>query len=403
MAKFIRKTDEQNKSFLVRGDTGIGKSVVVKEEAKRVAENEGRDFVVWNDLDKEERKEFCRGEVDLSEKFLYIDKRFAESDPTDTKGIPDLDGDEFTVWQVPMWVVACTNEETRGYLFLDEFNQAPNLVQASFYNLVLDREISGRSLSDGIHVLGAGNRVEDSSAVNEMPDPLKDRFVTVTLNPPQANPDTDDSDWLDWAVENDIDSRIVSFLSSEVGRDQIHRHYQEGTDEGLNESIFPTPRSWEMASDLIEDIERDYESLRMFVSSCVGKTAAQRFKTYVEELHNQDVKKYIEDPSKASEINQGLSLDEQYKIVTALGRKIAESPVEIEGEEYSQDEVLTSIVEVGFQLKTAELNIMLLKVAKLNYNSSISEDETDFTQYMSETCSEELLQQFDDRLKKFLL
>lgn len=388
----IEKTDEEKESLIVRGDTGIGKSVVVKEKAKKMAENEGREFLEWNDLSVEKREEIVEGEVDYEEVFIFIDKRFAESDPSDTKGIPDLDGD-YTKWKVPLWVMAITQENVRGYVFLDEFNQAPSIVQASFFSLILDREIVERKLSDGIHIVGAGNRVQDSSAVNQMPDPLKDRFVDVTLRPPKADIGEGDYNWADWAVENDIDSRVVSFLSSKVGEDQIHRQFQEGEDE----DVFPTPRSWERVSDLIKDMNTNHEMMATFTSSCVGDTAANRFITYVQELENQNIEEYIHNPEKAEEVNEINSIDEKYKIITALGHTI----VQVEEYEYDQEEICRRLMKIGFKLDVVELHTMLIRVAKLAFNGeNEGEDEVSFSEFVVENYEEP--QEIENRIGKYL-
>lgn len=399
LEKMIRRSDKTKESLTVRGDTGIGKSVVVKETARDVAEEEEREFVEWSELTIDERESLINNEeveiegesLELDSVFLFIDKRFAESDPSDTKGIPDLNED-YVKWKIPLWVKAITKADVRGYLFLDEFNQAPNIVQASFFNLILDREIVERKVSDRVAIIGAGNRIEDSSAVNQMPDPLKDRFINVTLKPPKADMSGEGYDWAEWAIANDIDTRIISFLSSDMGEDQIHREYQD-TEVG-EDTIFPTPRSWERVSDLIKDMDTNYELMRKYVTSCVGETAGNRFLKYVEELENQNIEKYIEDPSKASEINNKTSIDQQYKIITAIGHTINQT----ERFTYDQEELCERIMDVGFELETVELHAMLIRIAKLSYNSK---NEEKFRRLVVESYGEKIAN-IEDRVGKYL-
>ena len=75
-----------------------------------------------------------------------IDIRAPLLDPTDLRGIPAVVGDR-AEWFAPSFLPRA--DATPGILFFDELNAAPPIVQASLYQLVLDRRIGEYTLPDG--------------------------------------------------------------------------------------------------------------------------------------------------------------------------------------------------------------------------------------------------------------
>ena len=91
-----------------------------------------------------------------------LDIRASLLDPTDLRGIPAIESGQ-AVWTPPSFLPQ--DPDSKGILFFDELNAAPPLVQASLYQLTLDRRIGEYRLPDGWRILGAGNRAEDASVV----------------------------------------------------------------------------------------------------------------------------------------------------------------------------------------------------------------------------------------------
>ena len=79
-----------------------------------------------------------------------IDLRLSLLDPTDLKGIPFYEKDSHTaLWAPPSFLP----REGRGILFLDELNAAAPAVQASAYQLILDRKVGEYTLPEGGRLL----------------------------------------------------------------------------------------------------------------------------------------------------------------------------------------------------------------------------------------------------------
>jgi MoxR-like ATPase len=64
-------------------------------------------------------------------------------DPVDLRGLPFLGPDGRSKWATPDFLP----QGGSGILFLDELNAAPAMVQASCYQLVLDRQLTGTRIA----------------------------------------------------------------------------------------------------------------------------------------------------------------------------------------------------------------------------------------------------------------
>ena len=265
--------------LLVRGATGIGKSRVVREDAERCADARGRTFVAWNEVPRERK----RAVADRPGEFhAFVDVRLAQIDPTDLRGLPDLDGSA-TTWRPPLWVDALAAPGASGTVFLDELNLAPRAVQNAAYQVVLDRQVGEHALADDVWVVAAGNRRDDEANVRRMPAPLRNRFGQVELREPTGGRD---GSWTEWAVGNDVDPRVVSFVGSPVGAGHVH-----GFEQG--KEAFATPRGWERVSALVDGV-RDPDRVEQLAAPVVGSGAATEFAAFLQSRESLDA--VAEDP-----------------------------------------------------------------------------------------------------------
>ena len=233
----------------VWGPPGCGKSAIVKGVAKK---------------------------LDLN----ILDIRAALLDPTDLRGIPTI-VDGRAVWCPPSFLPKKSDKP--GLLFFDELNAAPPLVQASLYQLTLDRRVGEYELPDGWSIVAAGNRSEDRSVVYRMPAALTNRFVHVDF-------EVDYDDWRAWAYTANIHPLIVGFLG--LRRELLHSMKSV-------ERAFPTPRSWEMASTAIARMGSLQACADVLVGT-VGEGAASELLSYEKRaITTEQVKAIIENPESA--------------------------------------------------------------------------------------------------------
>jgi len=191
----------------------------------------------------------------------YIDLRLSLLDPTDLRGIPFFNAQKNEAVWAPASFLPDGSVE-KGILFLDELNTAAPMVQASAYQLILDRKIGEYTLPEGWSIIAAGNRESDRGVVFRMAAPLANRFVHLEMEP---NVD----DWRSWAIDAGVDPSIVGFIS--------HRPDALFAFDAQNESrSFATPRSWAYVNEII--LSKPEEDLILpLVSGAIGEELAAAY------------------------------------------------------------------------------------------------------------------------------
>lgn len=183
-------------------------------------------------------------------------------DPVDLRGLPKINGDGTVKWCTPSFLP----KDGEGILFLDELNAAPPLVQASCYQLVLDRRLGEYELPDGWMIIAAGNRESDRAVTHRMPSALANRFTHIDFT-------VDLEDWAAWAVDSNIAPEVISFI-------RFRPNLLHSFDPSGNEKAFPSPRSWEFVSNIVSSCSSP-ETVHDLVEGTVGKGAAAEFIGYL--------------------------------------------------------------------------------------------------------------------------
>ena len=227
-------------------------------------------------------------------KLQLLDIRASLLDPTDLRGIPTVSGDKAR-WCPPSFLPH--DPDSEGILFFDELNSAPPLVQASLYQLTLDRRVGEYVLPEKWRILAAGNRAEDSSITFRMPAALSNRFVHLDY-------EVDFDDWRKWAVDSDIHPLVLGFLST---RQELLFNMEKA------EKGFPTPRSWEMVSDLLRSFGVAKDAQDILVGT-VGEGASIEFIAYCEKaLSEEAILAILADPDNAT---LPANLGDQYALIS---------------------------------------------------------------------------------------
>jgi hypothetical protein len=279
----IKKFYNAKRALFIWGTMGIGKSDKVRDACRSLAEKLNKK------VDEENLKHHSLRHINDPEYFLLIDIRLSQCDPSDLRGIPVWEKEKMaTQWLPP------TTFPRKGYgiILFDELNLAPPLVQASAYQFILDRSLGEYVVPEGYSVVAAGNRLEDRASVFDMAKPLANRQGHVQL----VRPDVES--WTTWASKHGVDPRIIGYLNWRQG--SIY-----GFDPNMKEQAFPTPRTWEFASDLIKDIPltapRALPDIKLYVGTVVGEGEAVSFVGFLK-LRSQlrPIKEYFE---KAKTVN----------------------------------------------------------------------------------------------------
>jgi hypothetical protein len=144
------------------------------------------------------------------------DVRMSMMDTVDVRGfpVPDMQAQVMrwlTADFLPPMKISGKPNKTKGILFLDEMNSAVAAVQATGYQLILNRRVGEYVLPEGWAVHAAGNRTSD--------------------------------DWMEWAAANGVSEVTRGFIKFRPGL--LHDF-----DAASNPRAFPSPRSWRFVDNI---------------------------------------------------------------------------------------------------------------------------------------------------------
>lgn len=209
--RLIDSAFRQKLSVMVWGSSGIGKSSLTQQIAKKLGVE-------------------------------YIDLRLSQLDPEDLRGLPVYDRDaKRMTFALPDFLP--TDPNSQGILNLDEINLADPSVMNAAYQLILDRRLGSYKLPDGWAIIALGNRTQDRGNINEIPAPLSHRMIHYDF-------DVNFDDWTLWANQNNIHEDIISFLRF---RPALLNDYNP------NMRVSPTPRTWEFVSRKMSSLDPEVE------------------------------------------------------------------------------------------------------------------------------------------------
>ena len=282
------KSGKEMPGVNLSGAPGVGKTDGVRCIARRLEETTGK-------------------------KVFVHDVRLLNMNPVDLRGIPSKDTMQATVlddngkevsaevavarWLRPAIFQMDPSPKVINILFLDEITAAPQSVQASAYQLVLDRKVGEHKLPDNCFVFCAGNRVTDKSVAYRMPKALANRLCHIEIY-------ADVDDWKKWAINSGIDSRIVGYIN---WKNNALFKFDPTTDD----LAYATPRSWAMVNNFLTKIP-DLDLCFNLIAGCIGIGNATEFKSYTDvykDLPNIDdifAGKNVDAP-KSPDVNYALS------------------------------------------------------------------------------------------------
>lgn len=264
-------------SVMLWGPPGVGKSQAIRQIAKKI-------------------------ETGSDKKVEITDVRLLLFNPIDLRGIPVANEDRtLAVWLKPKIFQMNPDEEVINILFLDEISAAPQSVQAAAYQITLDRVVGEHKLPDNCIVIAAGNRVTDKSVSFKMPKALANRLLHIEIEGSFES-------WQKWAIQRGINDKVIGYLS--FRNDRLFGF--DATDDNL---AFPTPRSWEMVSSILNNVKDNVNEVYPLISGLIGAGHAMEFRTwcavYAKLPNIEDVFKGI-----ASKVPK--EIDSIYALVSAM-------------------------------------------------------------------------------------
>lgn len=233
---------KQIPSLMLWGPPGVGKSQAIRQVATRIERETGK-------------------------KCYMTDVRLLLFNPIDLRGIPTASADKtLAVWLKPQIFQMNESKGVVNILFLDEISAAPQSVQAAAYQITLDRIIGEHKLPENCIVIAAGNRVTDKSVAYKMPKALANRLCHMEI---ESNFDS----WQRWAVASGLSPKVIGFLS-------FRQDYLIENENMKDDLAFPTPRSWEMVSNVLRLTGDDTEKAYSLICGLVGTGVAVEFTSW---------------------------------------------------------------------------------------------------------------------------
>ena len=277
-------------SVMLWGAPGVGKSQAVRQIAKEIEANTGKRTAV-------------------------TDVRLLLFNPIDLRGIPTSNADKtLAVWLKPQIFQMDESDDVINLLFLDEISAAPQSVQAAAYQITLDRVVGEHKLPDNCIVIAAGNRTTDKSVAFKMPKALANRLLHLEV---QVNFDS----WKSWAISAGVHPSVVSYLS-------FRQTALMCFDSSSEELAFATPRSWEMVSNLLNNVNGDAWKISSLIYGLIGMSAGIEFiswcKCYEKLPSMEDIfsGRFYEVPKEP---------DELYALTSAMTKYASEHKDDVEG------------------------------------------------------------------------
>jgi hypothetical protein len=255
------------------------------------------------------------GQVAADLDYNFLDVRAVQLDPVDLRGLPRIASDQ-TEWVPPKFLPTTG----KGILFLDELTSAPQMTQAGCYQLVLDRKLGEYVLPEGWVVIAAGNPASERGVHFAMPRPLRNRFVHLEL-------EADLDDWCKWAVKARVRPEIIAFLR--LKPDLLH-----AADTTADANAWPTPRSWEMASNVLCGVAKRRNATLLsgtsefeaqLLDGTVGEGAASELIGFLRQFRQlPSIDEILLNPATATVPTETSA---QIAVATALGRVMTDNSI----------------------------------------------------------------------------
>ena len=248
-------------------------------------------------------------------------------EPSDFAGLPVvIDGGVH--FAPPTWATNLANAG-HGLLFLDEISTAPPAVQAALLRVVLERVVGDLRLPDDIAVVAAANPPDQAADGWDLSAPLANRFCHLqwTVDAasiaeglaagfPSPKLPTLPAEWR--GQSGRARAEVAAFLSIRSNLVSV-----PPTDRATAGRAWPSPRSWEMAAELLgaaRAADAGNAVIAQLVSGCVGEGVGIEFLSWLQELDLPDPETVLGDPASFVLPERG---DRAYAVLTSIAGAVA--------------------------------------------------------------------------------
>lgn len=249
LGEIMNHAYRNKRSLMVYGSSGIGKSAYIAQWTKDVLKSE-----ILVDF------RLCLESVE-SIGGQWIPEQTEENGLTMLKALP-------SVWEPLL------KDGAVGVLFMDEITSCAPAKQALSYQVLHDRTIGGRKISDGILIIGAGNMLDSGGLVFELLKPVANRVLQVQLM--STGVEATKIYVEDFAIPANMSTAVITYLEDKP--QNINKNEEESSCPA-----WPSQRSWFYVSGTVLEYEAGLLSENMMykiINGYVGESYARDFKAH---------------------------------------------------------------------------------------------------------------------------
>ncbi len=267
-------------SVLIRGRHGLGKSEVVRQTAQDMSIETGYPYSFVDIRLSQREVGDIIGMPRSADKYTVTKTVFKDGKIT----YDDIVAENVTIYDLPTWVPQ--DQDSHGFLFLDEIDRACREVQQCSFEMVLDYRLNLHEIPIGWRVIAAVNADTDLYSVSDMDPALLDRFLVIDFKPTYH-------EWIDWASGKSekpaansrklidppetvpVHDCILKYLTKFEGDLDTPEKIVEG-----KSTVYQSRRAWVLLSNAIkymqkngDDVLKDLDYLTLLAKGYVGSVA----------------------------------------------------------------------------------------------------------------------------------
>jgi hypothetical protein len=212
-------------------------------------------------------------------------------------------------------------------------------------------------MPSNVRIVAAGNRETDRGVTFRMPAPLANRFRHINM-------EVNFEDWQQWAVNNDIHSEVVGYLS--YAKQDLFDF-----DPKTSSQSFATPRSWSYVSEILNVpgfAEADRKEQLVELAGAIGEGMAIKFNEH------RKIAQDLPNPTdilngKVKELNSKVAkeISAKYSLVVGLAYEINEAYKEAGSVDKDLGVMLNHMIRFAFNNFEPEMVIFALKTLMKDY------------------------------------
>ena len=206
-----------------------------------------------------------------------------------------------------------------GWLVVfEEITSCVPSMQAASYRILLEREVGEYKLHPAVEMIATGNKASSKAVVVPMSTALRTRMCFIEV-------EADHKEWIKWANRNNIDPRVVAYLSWKP-------ELLNAFDPNIKQLNCAIPRTWHFASKLMaEDTSNTMEVdpiTERLLKGVIGAASIEfvNFMAYYSQLPK--IADILKDPKNADLPTEP---GHQYALTTVLAQEMATNAKSVKG------------------------------------------------------------------------